>query len=124
MAKDLPNVQKVTGQPRKPGSAPGPGAGPCENSCVAADLEWADAVHAAAARLSETSVVPATEAGMVESGLADEFAATLCAYGLASDEVAHHAHDRTADPLAEPTAPEDRHVTPSIVPGKPTIIAE
>jgi hypothetical protein len=72
-------------------------------------LDWGHAVDAAAARLEESWVSPDLTGYMAASGLADEFAATLCAYGMVADEVAH-MHDRmdeTPIPLTptEPTSP-------------------
>jgi hypothetical protein len=56
-------------------------------------LDWRHLVDAAAARLDESWVRPDLTGYMVASGLADELAATLCAYGMVASEVAHmHEH--------------------------------
>jgi len=58
-----------------------------------APLDWGQAVDAAAARLEESWVRPDVTGYMLASGLAGELAATLCAYGMMTAEVAHmHAH--------------------------------
>ena len=62
-------------------------------------LDWSHLVNAAAARLEESWIKPDVTGYMAASGLADEFAATLCAYGMAADEVAH-MHGRTDDAVA------------------------
>jgi hypothetical protein len=64
-------------------------------------LNGAQAVDAAEARLNESWVFPDTTGHMVASGLAQELAATLCAYGMVGGEVAQMEHrlDRTASPL-------------------------
>jgi len=88
-------------------------------------LDWADAVDAAAARLIGSWVNPDTTDHMVASGLADEFAATLCAYGMAPAEVAHHMQDLPDDSLAgRQRAPKDSHVTPTGGPHRPAINQE
>ena len=46
-------------------------------------------MDAAAARLDESWIRPDVTGHMVASGLAGEFAATLCAYGMAAAEVDH-----------------------------------
>jgi len=57
-------------------------------------LDWGQAVDAAAARLEESWVRPDTTGHMLSSGLAEELAATLCAYGMVAAEVDHmHLHD-------------------------------
>jgi hypothetical protein len=101
-----------------PDFMPGPGPGGYVEPGDREPIEWADAVDAAAARLSESWIVPDTADHMVDSGLADEFAATLCAYGVAPTEVSHHLLDRASDHLAERRAPADSHVTPARVPDK------
>lgn len=68
-------------------------------------LDWSHVVDAAAARLGEAWVRPDATGYMLTSGLADEFAATLCAYGMAAAE-ADHMHDRTDQPLVEPAPAE------------------
>jgi len=57
-----------------------------------APLDWSHAVDAAAARLEESWVRPDVTGHMLASGLAAEFAATLCAYGMMTAEV-EHMHD-------------------------------
>ena len=61
-------------------------------------LEWGLVVDAAAARLEESWVRPDNTGHMLASGLADELAATLCAYGMSAAEV-DHMNDH-ADTLA------------------------
>jgi hypothetical protein len=84
----------------------------------AATLDWASAVDAAAARLIQAWHARDTNDHMVQSGLADEFAATLCAYGMAPDEIARHLHDLIGDPLASDRAVRDCHVTPASNPSE------
>jgi hypothetical protein len=70
-----------------------------------APLDWSQAVDAAAARLEESWVRPDVTGYMLASGLADEFAATLCAYGMMTAEVAHmheHIDERSRDGKAPP----------------------
>ena len=55
-------------------------------------LDWGQAVDAAAARLEESWVRPDETHQVVASGLADELAATLCAYGMMAAEVDHMHH--------------------------------
>jgi hypothetical protein len=62
-------------------------------------LDWEHVVDAAAARLEESWVRPDATGYMMASGLADEFAATLCAYGMAAEE-ADHMHVRMDKALA------------------------
>ena len=52
-------------------------------------LDWDQAVDAAAARLEESWVRPDETGRMLSSGMADEFAATLCAFGMVAEEVVH-----------------------------------
>ena len=52
-------------------------------------VDWGHVVDAAAARLEESWVHPDTTGNMLASGLADELAATLCAYGMEAAEVDH-----------------------------------
>jgi hypothetical protein len=95
-------------------SGPDRGLIPFGQQANSGQLDWADAVDAAAARLIGSWVNPDTTDHIVASGLADEFAATLCAYGMAPAEVAHHIQDRLDDRLAgQQRAPEDSHVTPT-----------
>jgi len=69
-------------------------------------LDWGHVVDAAAARLDESWVRPDTTGHMLASGLAEELAATLCAYGMVAAEV-DHMHDHE-EPLSGdgPTLPE------------------
>jgi hypothetical protein len=55
-------------------------------------LDWGQAVDAAAARLEESWVKPDATGHMLALGLADELAATLCAYGMVAAEVDHMHH--------------------------------
>jgi|HubBroStandDraft_1064217.scaffolds.fasta_scaffold152721_1 hypothetical protein len=75
-------------------------------------LDWDHALEAAAARLIEASIEPDTIAHMEESGQANEFAATLCAYGLLVEEV-EHMHRREDDAKAtQPATPGRPKVAP------------
>jgi hypothetical protein len=67
-------------------------------------LDWGHVVDAAAARLEESWVRPDATGYMAASGLAQEFAATLCAYGMVAEEVAHMRGriDDAADAAAMP----------------------
>jgi hypothetical protein len=57
-------------------------------------LDWGHVVDAAAARLEESWVRPDNTGHMLSSGLAEELAATLCAYGMSAAEVDHmHDHE-------------------------------
>jgi hypothetical protein len=56
-------------------------------------LDWGHVVDAAAARLEESWVRPDDSGHMLASGLAEELASTLCAYGMVAAEV-DHMHDR------------------------------
>jgi len=59
-------------------------------------LDWGHVVDAAAARLEESWVRPDSTGHMLASGLADELAATLCAYGMVASEIDHmHDHEDT-----------------------------
>jgi len=60
-------------------------------------LDWGHVVDAAAARLEESWVRPDNTGHMLASGLAEELAATLCAYGMVAEEVIHmHDHENAA----------------------------
>jgi hypothetical protein len=74
---------------RPPASGPRQGSGPVIEPHDAPPLDWDQAVDAAAARLEEAWVRPDSTGHMVASGLAGEFAAMLCAYGMVAAEVAH-----------------------------------
>jgi hypothetical protein len=129
MSKDLPGSAGTLTAARPhearspaPVTAPGPmgNSGPDRGSVAfgrptnSGPLAWADAVDAAAARLIGSWVNPDTADHMVASGLADEFAATLCAFGMAPAEVAHHMRDRPDEALGgQQRAPQDSHVTPT-----------
>ena len=52
-------------------------------------VDWEHVVDAAAARLEESWIRPDATGHMMTSGLAEEFAATLCAYGMAAAETDH-----------------------------------
>jgi hypothetical protein len=69
-------------------------------------LDWRHAVEAATARLDESWVHPDSTGQMVALGLADELAATLCAYGMVAAEI-DHMHARADDPTSiPPKSPE------------------
>jgi hypothetical protein len=59
-------------------------------------LDWGHVVDVAAARLEESWVSPDMTGFMMTSGLADEFAATLCAYGMAAAEADRMLESQTA----------------------------
>ena len=64
-------------------------------------LDWDHVVDAATARLEESWVRPDNSGHMLASGLAEELAATLCAYGMVAAEVDHmrdHADWLTSAP--------------------------
>ena len=61
-------------------------------------LDWGDAVDAATARLEESWVRPDATGHMLSSGLADEFAATLCAFGMVAAEL-DHMHDHRGNKM-------------------------
>ena len=91
------------GDTRPVATAVEPGYGGSNDS--AKPLDWDHAREAAAARLIESSIAPDTIAHMEASGQADELAATLCAYGLLTEEV-EHMHRRECDAKATlPAAP-------------------
>jgi hypothetical protein len=72
-------------------------------------LDWGHAVDLAVARLEESWVRPDGTGHMLSSGLADEFAATLCAFGMVAEEVVHmHAHADKRVAEAERT-PRETH---------------
>ncbi|MGD0432145.1 MAG: hypothetical protein ABSA58_13740 [Acetobacteraceae bacterium] len=118
MSNDLPSVPGASpleplDDARQPGLNPDPGSGLFGQSQDCGPIDWADAVDAAAARLIETWVNPDTTDHIVASGLADEFAATLCAYGMAPAEVAHHMQDHMDEMgIGQRWEPEDSHITP------------
>ena len=72
-----------------PATGTEPGSPPHETR----PLDWGNAVDAAAARLEEAWVHPDDTGRMLASGLADELAATLCAFGMVAAEV-DHMHNR------------------------------
>jgi hypothetical protein len=56
-------------------------------------LDWDCVLEVASARLIESSIEHDTIDHMKASGMADDFAAQLCAYGLAAGELVHmHRH--------------------------------
>lgn len=107
MSRNLSNPLVSTAA-EQPGAVRSPDAAPAHD---ARPLDWGHVVDAAAARLEETWVRPDATGYMAASGLADEFAATLCAYGMVAKEVAH-MHGRMDDALA-------RGPMPSVEDGKP-----
>lgn len=95
-------VEAILEQPdaaRLPAEVPESAGGPVIQPHDPSPLDWGHAVEAAAARLDEAWVRPDTTGRMLASGLADEFAATLCAYGMVAEEV-DHMHDRENASLA------------------------
>jgi hypothetical protein len=104
-----------TGDARQVVTAVGPDRGGCDNPADPLDadpLDWDHALEAAAARLIESSIEPDTIAHMETSGQANEFAATLCAYGLLVEEV-EHMHRREDDAkVTQPTAPSPPKIAP------------
>ena len=70
-------------------------------------LDWGHVVDAAAARLEESWVRPDTTGHMLASGLAEELAATLCAYGMVAAEVDHmHDHGDALPAGQQPPPPQ------------------
>jgi hypothetical protein len=69
-------------------------------------LDWGHVVDAAAARLEESWVRPDSTGHMLASGLAEELAATLCAYGMDAAEVDHMRDHEDAQPTARRARPE------------------
>jgi hypothetical protein len=66
-------------------------------------LDWGHVVDAAAARLEESWVRPDSTGHMLASGLAEELAATLCAYGMVAEEVGHmHDHEEAHPSVHRP----------------------
>lgn len=68
-------------------------------------LDWGHVVDAAAARLEESWVRPDATGHMLASGLAEELAATLCAYGMVAAEVDHMHDHEDAPPAGRPPLP-------------------
>jgi hypothetical protein len=69
-------------------------------------LDWGHVVDAAAARLEESWVRPDSTGHMLASGLAEELAATLCAYGMVAAEVDHMRDHEDAHLTGQPTPPK------------------
>jgi hypothetical protein len=90
MSMDLSKalVETVPEQPDAPPARDTVG-GPAMRPHDARPLDWDNAVHAAAARLEESWVLPDATGRMLSSGLAGELAATLCAFGMVAAEVEH-----------------------------------
>ncbi len=95
MSRTQSNAAAAETDRRDAGPGPAPEAIPARD---ARPLDWRHVVDAAAARLEESLFRPDASGYMAASGLADELAATLCAYGMVANEVAH-MHGR-ADDLA------------------------
>jgi hypothetical protein len=91
MSMDLSKalVETVPEQPDAPPPARDTVGGPAMRPHDARPLDWDIAVHAAAARLEESWVLPDATGRMLSSGLAGELAATLCAFGMVAAEVEH-----------------------------------
>jgi hypothetical protein len=68
-------------------------------------LDWGHVVDAAAARLDESWVRPDTSGHMLASGLAEELAATLCAYGMVAAEIDHMHDQEVAPPIGRRMRP-------------------
>jgi hypothetical protein len=90
-------VKMVTEQPDAAG-LPAPLPGPATRPQDPRPLDWGHVVDAAAARLEESWVRPDNTGHMLASGLAEELAATLCAYGMVAEEVDHMHHHEDALP--------------------------
>jgi len=69
-------------------------------------LDWGHVVDAAAARLEESWVRPDNTGHMLASGLAEELAATLCAYGMVAMEVDHMHDHEDAHPAVQRPLPK------------------
>lgn len=94
-------VKTVAEQPDAAGPTaplPNPGSRPQNPR----PLDWGHVVDAAAARLEEAWVRPDSTGHMLASGLAEELAATLCAYGMVAAEVDHMHHHEDALPAVRP----------------------
>jgi hypothetical protein len=107
MTMDLLNVPvKVSTEQANAAGLPAPVPAPVVRAHDPRPLDWGHAVDAAAARLEESWVRPDSTGHMLASGLAEELAATLCAYGMMAAEVDHmHDHDETLT-AGQPTPPE------------------
>ncbi len=80
---------------------------------MAGPLDWGHVVDAAAARLEESWVRPDSTGHMLASGLAEELAATLCAYGMVAAEVDHMHDHEDALTVGSRWAPRRTvHITP------------
>ncbi len=69
-----------------------PFPGPVILSAGSPSLDWGHAVEAAAARLEESWTRSGATGHTMVYGLAEELAATLCAYGMMGAEI-EHMHD-------------------------------
>jgi hypothetical protein len=98
----VPVPERSTGvRKRKP--PPQPAAG---DSAESPDvLDWQRALEVASARLIESSIEHDTPAHMEASGMAEEFAAQLCAYGLVEEELNHMHKREDARENGEPFEP-------------------
>ncbi|MGA3002988.1 MAG: hypothetical protein ABSE20_14825 [Acetobacteraceae bacterium] len=88
------------------GGLPAPAPGPVIRPHDPRPLDWGHVVDAAAARLEESWVRPDNTGHMLASGLADELAATLCAYGMVAAEVDHMHDHGDALPAGGQTQPK------------------
>jgi hypothetical protein len=68
-------------------------------------VDWEHALEAASARLIESSIEHDTLTHMEASGMAGEFAAQLCAYGLVTEELDHMHKREDARENEEPFEP-------------------
>jgi hypothetical protein len=95
MTMDLFKVPvNITTEQSDAGGMPAPAPNPVVRPHDPRPLDWGHVVDAAAARLEESWVRPDSTGHMLASGLAEELAATLCAYGMSAAEVDHmHDHE-------------------------------
>jgi hypothetical protein len=99
----VPEPERIAGA-RKRRPPPQPAAGePAESPEL---LDWEHALEVASARLIESSIARDTLAHMEASGMAEEFAAELCAYGLVEEELRQMHKREDARENGEPFEPE------------------
>jgi hypothetical protein len=106
MTMDLFTVPvKMVAEQADAGGMPAPAPKPIIRSHDARPLDWGHVVDAAAARLEESWVRPDSTGHMLASGLAEELAATLCAYGMSAAEVDHMHDQEDALPVGQQRLP-------------------
>jgi hypothetical protein len=99
----VPKSERIANRSRHGRPAPQPASNePAETPEL---VDWEHALQAASARLIESSIEHDTLAHMEASGMAEEFAAQLCAYGLVADELDHMHKREDASENGEPFKP-------------------